>query len=70
MPCLSHTQLGSLADSHSALVHGDFSSEKLLSELVSKLSIYWVTGIFLDSLNDRLWDSYPTESSMNTGIFV
>ena len=54
MPCLSHTQLGSLADSHSALVHGDFSSEKLLSELVSKLSIYWVTGIFLDSLNDRL----------------
>ena len=42
MPYLSHTQLGSLADSHSALVHGNFSSEKLLSDLLNKLSIYWV----------------------------
>lgn len=41
MPYLSHTQLDSLADSHSALVHGNFSSEKLLSELLNKLSIYW-----------------------------
>lgn len=42
MPYLSHTQLDSLADSHSALVHGNFSSEKLLGELLNKLSIYWV----------------------------
>lgn len=42
MPYLSHTQLDSLADSHSALVHGNFRKWKsFFGELLNKLSIYW-----------------------------